>query len=69
MGAVGVCTGVGTGVVGTTSGVFLVGVCVVNFGVSRGTVTACDPGVPPWVTLGCFGAGVAVFEGIENLTL
>jgi hypothetical protein len=61
--------GVGVGVVGTTFGVFLGGVCVVNCGVSRGVVPACNPGVPPWITLGCFGTGVAVFEGIENLTL
>jgi hypothetical protein len=69
VGSVGVCTGVGTGVVGTTSGMFLGGVCVANCGVSRGVAPVCNPGVPPWITFGCFGDGVAVVEGIENLTL
>ena len=60
---------VGTGVVGTTYGVSLGGVGVINCGVSRGVVPACNPGVPPWITLGCFGDGVADVEGMENLSL
>jgi hypothetical protein len=69
VGAVGVGTGVGTGVVCTTYGGLLGGVGVANFGAIRDAVPDCIPVVPPWTTLGCLSDWVASVGGITNLTL
>ena len=68
MGAAGVCTGVGPGVVCTTLGGSAGGIGVVVCGSARDAIPDCTPVFPLWTTLGCSIICVSRVGGIANRT-